>query len=175
MAKKCGKKAKAAQFCGERSRKWLSESRRGKKFYKPIKQQTHSVRVRNGIRPVHEPWDLAEMQTQPGVEDIIGHLHPNHLLSVRRKNMAKKPKQPNPTVDGAESDRASIGEDRSFRNQPSSRPTGRPTWVAKAVFSSNAKKNCDRILLIWSTKWSLFTNFFTQMGCKSRDESNDAN
>ena len=31
------------------------------------------------------------------------------------------------------------------------------------------------ILPIWSTKWSLFTKLFAQMGCKSRDESNDAN
>jgi len=45
---------------------------------------------------------------------------------------------------------------------------------AQAVFSSSAKKFCVGILLIWSTKWSLFTNFFAQMGCKSRDESNDA-
>ena len=37
------------------------------------------------------------------------------------------------------------------------------------------KKICDEILLIWSTKWSLFTKLFAQMGCKSRDESNDAN
>ena len=48
--------------------------------------------------------DLAEMQTQPGAEDVIEHLHPNHLLSVWRKSVAKKPKQPNPAVDGAESD-----------------------------------------------------------------------
>ena len=25
----------------------------------------------------------------------------------------------------------------------------------------------------WSTKWSLFTKLFAQMGCKSRDESNE--
>jgi len=36
--------------------------------------------------------DLAEMQTQPGAEDVIEHLHPNHLLSVWRKSVAKKPK-----------------------------------------------------------------------------------
>jgi len=54
--------------------------------------------------------------------------------------------------------------------------------VSEAVFSflplpckCKKKKNCDEILLIWSTKWSLFTNFFAQMGCKSRYESNDAN
>jgi len=34
---------------------------------------------------------------------------------------------------------------------------------------------CDGILLIWSTKWSLFTKLFAQMCCKSRDESNDTN
>jgi hypothetical protein len=46
------------------------------------------------------------------------------------------------------------------------------------VFSSSVvkiKKNFEGILLIWSTKWSLFTKLFAQMGCKSRDESNDAN
>ena len=37
------------------------------------------------------------------------------------------------------------------------------------------KKNFDGILLIWSTKWNLFTKLFAQLGCKSRDESNDAN
>ena len=36
-------------------------------------------------------------------------------------------------------------------------------------------QNFHRILLIWSTKWSLFTKLFAQMGCKSRDESNDGN
>ena len=46
---------------------------------------------------------------------------------------------------------------------------------ALAVFSSNANFFCDGILLIWSTKWSLFIKLFAQMGCKSRDESNDAN
>ena len=40
-------------------------------------------------------------------------------------------------------------------------------WIAKTF--------CVGILLIWSTKWSLFTNFFAQMSCKSRDKSNDAN
>jgi len=34
---------------------------------------------------------------------------------------------------------------------------------------------CVGILLIWSTKWSLFAKLFAQMSCKSRDESNDAN
>ena len=29
------------------------------------------------------------------------------------------------------------------------------------------------ILLIWSTKWNLFTKLFVWMGCKSRDESNE--
>jgi len=29
------------------------------------------------------------------------------------------------------------------------------------------------ILLIWSTKWSLFIKLFTWLGCKSRDESNE--
>jgi len=29
------------------------------------------------------------------------------------------------------------------------------------------------ILLIWSTKWSLFIKLFAWMGCKSRDESNE--
>ena len=27
----------------------------------------------------------------------------------------------------------------------------------------------------WSTKWSIFTELFAQMDCKSQDESNDAN
>ena len=45
----------------------------------------------------------------------------------------------------------------------------------EALFSSSAKKFCVGILLIWNTKWSLFTKLFAQMGCKSRDESNDAN
>ena len=51
------------------------------------------------------------------------------------------------------------------------------TW---GVFSStpNKKKVVNAlkwkgILLIWSTKWSLFINFFAWMGCKSRDESNE--
>ena len=43
------------------------------------------------------------------------------------------------------------------------------------VLHVNAKNFCVRILPIWSTKWSLFTKLFAQMGCKSRDESNDAN
>ena len=47
--------------------------------------------------------------------------------------------------------------------------------TTKAVFSSVAKFFCKWILLIWSTKWSLFINFFAQIDCKSRDESNDAN
>ena len=37
------------------------------------------------------------------------------------------------------------------------------------------KKICDGILLIWSNKLILFTKLFAQMGCKSRDKSNDAN
>ena len=37
------------------------------------------------------------------------------------------------------------------------------------------KKFCDGILLIWSTKWSLFIKLFAQMGCKSRNESNNTN
>ena len=53
---------------------------------------------------------------------------------------------------------------------PSSSGTG-----IEAVFRYFAKKNCDGILLIWSTRWSLFTKFFAQMDCKSRDESNDVN
>ena len=48
-------------------------------------------------------------------------------------------------------------------------------FFAKAVFSSVAKLFCKRILLIWSTKWNLFTKLFAQMGCKLRDESNNAN
>ena len=44
-----------------------------------------------------------------------------------------------------------------------------------SVFRWNAKKICDKILLIWSIKWSLFIKLFVQMGCKSRDKSNDAN
>ena len=42
----------------------------------------------------------------------------------------------------------------------------------KAVFSWSVNFFCVGILLIWSTKWSLFTKFFTQMSCKLRDESN---
>ena len=49
------------------------------------------------------------------------------------------------------------------------------TDVVRPCLDVLQKKNCDEILLIWSTKWSLFTKFFVQMGCKSRDESNDAN
>ena len=45
----------------------------------------------------------------------------------------------------------------------------------KAVFRCFVKKICDGILLIWSNKWSLFTKLFAQIGCKSRDKSNDAN
>jgi hypothetical protein len=41
--------------------------------------------------------------------------------------------------------------------------------------SKRKKKICKGILPIWSTKWNLFTKLFTWMGCKSRDESNDAN
>ena len=44
-----------------------------------------------------------------------------------------------------------------------------------AVLRCFAKKNCDGILRIWSTKWSLFIKLFIHMGCKSRDGSNDAN
>ena len=44
--------------------------------------------------------------------------------------------------------------------------------VCLVPFCKNAKR-CK--LSIWSTKWSLFTKLFAQMGCKSRDESNDAN
>ena len=49
------------------------------------------------------------------------------------------------------------------------------TVTVEALFRWNVKKICDGILLIWSTKWSLFTKIFAQMGCKLRDESNDAN
>ena len=52
------------------------------------------------------------------------------------------------------------------------RPCLVPTRKRKKTVNA---KFCEGILLIWSTKWSLFTNFFVQMGYKSRDESNDAN
>jgi len=45
----------------------------------------------------------------------------------------------------------------------------------KVLFRWNTNFFCDGILLIWSTKWSLFKIFFAQIGRKSRDESNDAN
>jgi hypothetical protein len=60
------------------------------------------------------------------------------------------------------------------------------TWVGgcctittiQGLFSSFyifAKFYCSKgILPIWSTKWSLFAKLFAWMGCKSRDESNDA-
>ena len=50
----------------------------------------------------------------------------------------------------------------------------RPCLVppCKRKKSVNAKF-CEGILLIWSTKWSLFTKKFSWMGCKSRGDSNE--
>ena len=51
-----------------------------------------------------------------------------------------------------------------------------PARIRPCSVGCKRKKNfVFRIFLIWSTKWSLFTNFFAQMGSKLRDESNDAN
>jgi len=71
--------------------------------------------------------------------------------------------------------RTTCGTHNFFQRRYGSMQSTWPASCSEAVFRWKAKKFCDGILLIWSTKWSLFSKLFAKMGCKSRDESNDAN
>ena len=68
-----------------------------------------------------------------------------------------------------------------FRTRAAEGPHGYPEpreLLGPVFFTCKCKKvvnalKWNGILLIWSTKWSLFIKLFAWMDCKSRDESNE--